>query len=62
MRFLLYQSIVPIILMVNALLNTIFIRVVEIGTYYVIFFMKDSSCSHKLKYKGYVEPICRCLS
>ena len=24
--------------------------------------MKGSSCSHKLRYEGYLEIICRCMS
>ena len=40
----------------------ILIIVVDNNIYYVFFsFMKGSSCSHKLKYKGYLEIIYRCM-
>jgi hypothetical protein len=35
---------------------------IKISTYFVSFFMKESGCSHKLRYEGYLELMCRCLS
>jgi len=63
MRFLFHQNIVSKIFMVDALLKYwIFIRAVETNTYYVFFFlMKGTNCSHKLRYKGCLELICKCL-
>jgi hypothetical protein len=45
------------------LLRLDIIRVVETNTYYANFFyIKGSSCFHKLRYEGYLELICRFLS
>jgi hypothetical protein len=41
--------------------DCILISVVQIVTYYVHSFVKWSSCSYKMKYKGYLELIYRCL-
>jgi hypothetical protein len=60
--FLLNQSIVPKMFLINALLRLILIRTIKIDTYYVLFFMIGNNCSHKLRYEGYLELICRCLS
>jgi hypothetical protein len=61
MRFLLHEIIVPKMFMVDAFLNTehSLIRAVKTNTYYVIFFMKGSNYSHKLRYKGYLQLIYR---
>ena len=64
MRFLLHQNIIPEMFPVDALLNIehllYLLRLVHIMFFYL--FIKGSSCSHKLRYNGYIELICRCLS
>jgi hypothetical protein len=39
-----------------------FIKTVKTNTYYIISFIKESNYSYKLRYKGYLELICRLLS
>jgi len=61
MRFLLHQNIIPKCSWSMFYWDWILIRVVQIVIYYVPSFVKWSSCSYKMRYKGYLELIYRCL-
>jgi len=54
MGFLLHQSNVLKCSWLMLYSDWTLIRAIETSTYYVLFFMKGSNCSYKLRYEGYL--------
>ena len=62
MRFLLHQSIVPKMFLVEAFLNTEHYYSRRVWYILCSFFIKGNNCSYKQRYKRYLKLICKCLS